>query len=91
MEMNGNLSNSSTNSNYNVFDSNHGGGGDSGGPMTSTPISERSMDGYQDGVDPEIEQPTSTSFTENLSGPKYGTLIPNRVFVGGISCQTTGE
>lgn len=58
-------------------------GPDSGGPMTSTPIADRSFEG--------VEQPTSS--TENcnfgLSVPKYGTLIPNRVFVGGISCNTT--
>lgn len=86
--MNGNLSNSSTNSNYNGFESNTVGcGTDSGGPLTSTPISDRSIDG-------EVEQPTSTSYIENggggggMTAPKYGTLIPNRVFVGGISCQT---
>ncbi|XP_021955427.1 DAZ protein 1 isoform X2 [Folsomia candida] len=89
VEMNGNLSNSSTNSNYNGFESNTVGcGTDSGGPLTSTPISDRSIDG-------EVEQPTSTSYIENggggggMTAPKYGTLIPNRVFVGGISCQTS--
>jgi hypothetical protein len=70
----------------NFIHSTSGGSGSGGGPAKFTPNED-----YEG-----IEQPTSS--TENYtygpssveSGPKFvGTLIPNRVFVGGISCQTT--
>jgi hypothetical protein len=73
----------------NFIHSTSGGSGSGGGPTKFTQNEDH--EGYEG-----IEQPTSS--TENYtygpssveSGPKFvGTLIPNRVFVGGISCQTT--
>ncbi|XP_073977542.1 boule homolog, RNA binding protein isoform X2 [Rhodnius prolixus] len=32
---------------------------------------------------------TNTNSNNNINAPKYGTVIPNRVFVGGISAATT--
>jgi hypothetical protein len=76
-----------------------GGSGSGSGPnssrgimTTSTPIQDVSTD------EAESELPTSStgshyggssSATNNNGAPKYGTMIPNRVFVGGISPQTT--
>lgn len=37
----------------------------------------------------EMQLPTSSTPCEPTLIPKYGTLIPNRVFVGGISTHTT--
>ncbi|ODM87757.1 Protein boule [Orchesella cincta] len=56
----------------------------SGGPITtSTPI-DRSREGSE-------QPPNSSGDGFVSSAPKFGTLIPNRIFVGGISCQTTED
>ncbi|XP_076361168.1 uncharacterized protein LOC143252636 isoform X3 [Tachypleus tridentatus] len=39
--------------------------------------------------DPSSDRPSSTSPVSGLNAPKFGTLIPNRIFVGGISPSTT--
>ncbi|KAL1501779.1 hypothetical protein ABEB36_007044 [Hypothenemus hampei] len=54
-------------------------GGSSGGPTPAgTPVQNGT--GGQQGLSP----PPLTS-----NAPKYGTLVPNRIFVGGISASTT--
>jgi len=70
-------------------------GGNDSGPSSgrtlnsSTPIQDVSID------ENESELPTSSTGSHyggsaGVNGaPKYGTMIPNRVFVGGISPQTT--
>ncbi|XP_022239926.1 protein boule-like isoform X2 [Limulus polyphemus] len=39
--------------------------------------------------DPSSDGPPSPSPISGLNAPKFGTLIPNRIFVGGISPSTT--
>ena len=79
--------------------------GDSGRRATSTPIDKWSTscpsismlgngDSSDVGADHSESDYGGQSMKQDLYGvnaPKYGTLVPNRIFVGGISSSTTEE
>ncbi|CAG7830589.1 unnamed protein product [Allacma fusca] len=74
---------------------------DSGRRATSTPIDKWSTscpsisigngDSSDIGVDHSESEYGSKQEMYGVNAPKYGTLVPNRIFVGGISSSTTEE
>lgn len=88
VEMNGNVSGGELTSKSSMESSMEDSASECGGSQptsarpitTSTPI-DRSRENN--------EQPRHEP--ANSAPPKFGTLIPNRIFVGGISCQTTED
>lgn len=61
-----------------------GSGGSASGSACNTPAQTPNTNNIPNG-----QAITHTTPPPNNNAPKYGTLVPNRIFVGGISANTT--